>query len=320
MDPVTRNAFLSDLGAAQHAVRFGVTSSRASATNSHWKIWAHFYSELALDPFLQDVPDPVVFLQTFLERYRSGKIAPKRRPVRARTAEDALRSIRQTFTAMGAPDPRLTATGDVDFRLARQLRFYSKDDPPPARVKPIPVAVLHWITNAASLSQNCSSHAVSDMAALAFFFLLRPGEYTSSTTDSRPFRLADLRLAIGSLYLDLSTAPDASLDAATFLSLTFTTQKNGVRGEVIGLGRSGSPTLCPVLAAVRRVKHLRAHGAPPHTPIASYFDRTWRQVTPADITAVLQTAVLALGTLTLGFLPSEVSARSLRAAGAMTLL
>ena len=215
---------------------------------------------------------------------------------------------------------RLTSTGDMDFRIARQLKFYRKQDPPPARVKPIPVPVLHWISHAASLSPHCSSHAIADMAVLAFFFLLRPGEYTSSTTDSSPFRLADLRLAIGSQYLDLATAPNASLDAATFLSLTFTTQKNGVRGEVIGLGRSGSSSLCPVLAAVRRVKHLRTHGAQPHTPISSYFDRMWRRVSPSDITAVLQTAVLAIGTTTLGFLPTDVTARSLRAAGAMALL
>ena len=180
--------------------------------------------------------------------------------------------------------------------------------------------MLHWITHAASLSPHVSSHAVADMATLAFFFLLRPGEYTSNTTDSSPFRLADVRLATGSTYIDLATAPLTALDAATFVSLTFTTQKNGVRGEVLGLGRSGSPTLCPVLAAIRRIKHLRAHHAPPHTPLSSYFEHTWRRVTPADITSVLHAAVLALGPHTLGFQPADVSARSLRAAGAMALL
>lgn len=159
------------------------------------------------------------------------------------------------------------------------------------------------------------------MIALAFFFLLRPGEYTGTASDTTPFRLIDLRLAVGNHYVNLATAADADLDATTFASLTFTTQKNGVRGEVLALGRSGHPHLCPVLAAVRRVKHLRRFNADPTTPLAMYFENNaWRPVSPADISSILRTAVLALGPHNLGFTPSDISARSLRASGAMALL
>ena len=54
--------------------------------------------------------------------------------------------------------------------------------------------------------------------------------------------------------------------------------------------------------------------------MASYFHlQRWRPVKPADISAVLRLAVAILGT-GLGFAPKDVSARSLRASGAMALL
>ena len=159
------------------------------------------------------------------------------------------------------------------------------------------------------------------MFALLQRRVIRPGEYTATPSETTPFHLADVQLSSGGVYLDIFTAPDAALDAATFVSLTFTNQKNSVRGEVLALGRSGNPAFCPVLAVVRRVKHLRAHGALPETPLSVYFEHgKWRRVSPSNITTILRTAVLALGPQNLGFSPSDISARCLRAAGAMALL
>ena len=155
---------------------------------------------------------------------------------------------------------------------------------------------------------------------IAFFYLLRPGEYTDSPSESTPFTFADVQLFVGPLRLDLTTSTDAQLLAASAASLTFTTQKNGVANEVIKLGRSGDPFLCPTLAVARRILHLRAAGAPAHAPLARVFTPTGVQrVTPTLITKTLRDAVTFLG-VDLGFLPCEVSARSLRAAGATALL
>ena len=311
---------MRDLRAVQHATTFGVTAARAGSADTHWAFWADFCTELSINPFLQGVDDPIVYIQVFLHRFRTGVIAPRGRPVRARSAEDAIRSVGQTFAAMGALDPRYTSQGNMDFCLTRQLRFYKKADPPPDRVKPVPIAVLHWIAHAAALSPHPGTQAIADMTALAFFFLLRPGEYTATPSDTTPF-IADVRLASAGTYLDWATAPDNAFSAPTFTTLTFTTQKNGVRGEVIGLGRSGHPHLCPVCAITRRLLHLRRHGALPDTPLAVYFfNNTWCHVTPADITSVLRAAVTALGPARLGFQARDISARALRAAGVMAIL
>jgi len=174
----------------------------------------------------------------------------------------------------------------------------------------------------AVLSNSAFELARADMACLAFFFLLRPGEYTGNSPTSHPFLFQDVRFFLGNLALQPATASIDHLLTSTFVTLEFTTQKNGVRGEVIGLGRSGDPHFCPVLALARRVTHLRQPAALPTQPIAAYLDpasSALRHITPADITSLLRLSVAVLGPL-YGFRPNDVSARSLRAAGAMALL
>ena len=146
---------------------------------------------------------------------------------------------------MGAHDPRLNSFGKTDFRLLRQIAGYKKEDPPPNRVKPVPVQILRHVLGVAYSTQNEGNQAVADMIALAFFYLLRPGECTGTSSDTRPFYLEDVQLWIGAQRYNAATIPIADLPRVTFATLTFTTQKNGVRGEVIGLGRSGEPTFCP---------------------------------------------------------------------------
>jgi hypothetical protein len=87
---------------------------------------------------------------------------------------------------------------------------------------------------------------------------------------------------------------------------------------VIELACSGDPFLCPVKAIVRRVIYLRSHNATPDTPLSRLFDTTAR-VTAAVITTTIRDSVGFLGP-ELGFLPSDVAARCLRAAGATALL
>ncbi len=80
----------------------------------------------------------------------------------------------------------------------------------------------------------------------------------------------------------------------------------------------GNSFVCPVKALVRHVLYLRSQNAPPTTPLSRVFN-TPAQVIPSVLTATLRDCVQYLGP-NLGFLPSDVSTRSLRAAGATALL
>ncbi|KAK1736299.1 hypothetical protein QTG54_012899 [Skeletonema marinoi] len=227
-----------------------------------------------------------------------------------------------TYLSLGAKDPRLTDGHNIDFRIRRMLNAYSKEDPPPNRVKPVPVQVLRNIMFIAKNSDDPALVMEADMIAMAFFFLLRPGEYTATKSESTPFELKDVQLWLGCVRLNLETATDAEILASTFGALTFDKQKNSVRGEVIGHARSGDQDLCPVRCIARRVVHLRRNHAAPNTPLATAFqaDGTTFRLKPAHITTTLKQAVTFLGPSALGFLPADVSARSLRAAGANALL
>ena len=167
-------------------------------------------------------------------------------------------------------------------------------DDPPSRVKPLPLTLLTTVVALATQEDTPSSLAASDCLILGFYFLLCSGEYLGHPNDviDTLFRLRDVSLWIGARSLDLETCTDADLLAATFATLTFTRQTNGVRNKTIEHGRTGHPTLCPVLALASRVRALRHLHASPSAPINA-FDTTpgslpLQHVQSADITAVYE--------------------------------
>lgn len=101
---------------------------------------------------------------------------------------------------------------------------------------------------------------------------------------------------------------DAEILTATFSSLTFRDQKNGVKGEVVRLGHSGDPYLSPTKILAHHIIHLQNNNAVPTTPLCKYFTATGsKNIIPRDITESLHDAVTFLGP-SLGFLPSDVTA------------
>ena len=165
-------------------------------------------------------------------------------------------------------------------------------------------------------------HAIVDLAWIAFFFLLRPGEYCAGGTDTvtTPFTLRDIQSFVGTQPFQATTDSAATCSTATFVSLLFTTQKNGVKGGSIRHGATGHPRACAVAAIRRRMAHLRQHGATPDTHLAAVFNgAAWSTVRSAKITTALRAATTTMGPQ-VGFTPEDISARSMRAGGAMALL
>jgi hypothetical protein len=235
--------------------------------------------------------------------------------------EDAIRSVGQMFTRLGATDIRKDAFGDIDFRIYRQFRAYTKEDDPPSRVKPIPIIIIIYILHQAfKTSTSPDRQAIDDMVIIAFYFLLRPGEYTGTTLDDTLFSLQEVALRIGDRCLDIMHSPATNTASADSVSYTFTTQKNGTTGEILTHGCSGDRFECPVKAMVRYVLRLRQHKATKSTPIASYHHSNKRVAIKAkDITDVLRLATVATGHQR-RLHPDDTSTRSLRASGAMSLL
>lgn len=247
LPPATRHALECDSRSIATAMQSGVTFGRNSVAHTYERIWIAFCHKHLLDPLLSTAPDPVAWLQIFAGNVRDGRLSASHKPVRSSTVAEALSFVAQTFTFVGAPDPRFaTHTGRLDARLVRLLRSYAKSDPPPVRVKPLSLPILHKATALATVTGADHLAAASDLMWLAFFFLLRPGEYSGSAVDSHPFLMTDVQLWAGTLAVDPFTASAEALSHCTFVALTFATQKNGVRAEQIGHGSTDHPTACPV--------------------------------------------------------------------------
>jgi hypothetical protein len=199
MQPLVRDDFLSDFCAVQETIRAGVVPSRATKAANTWKLWLAFCREHNINPWFLSNFDPLPFLQVFGQRYRQGRFSPCNQPVRAGTVADSIRMMGQTYRQLGTRDFRLDKfTGQFDFRLQRQLKAFEKNDPTPTRVKPVPLQLLQHIVTTAHKSTHTSdaNKAIADKACLAFFHLLRPGEYTYQKNNA-PFRLQDVSLYTG---------------------------------------------------------------------------------------------------------------------------
>jgi hypothetical protein len=153
------------------------------------------------------------------------------------------------------------------------------------------------------------------MFTIAFYLLLRQGGYTGTTSNNTPFRLQDLALHVGIHHIDTMLASTTYIQAADSVSYTFTTQKNGTKGEILTHGLSGNAFACPVKATIRRFIYLCHNQTQKNAPIASYYHNRKRITIKAkDITDALRLATIATGHQT-GLLPFDISARSSRAGG-----
>jgi hypothetical protein len=174
-----------------------------------------------------------------------------------------------------------------------------------------------------ALHGQANRHAI-DLSITAFYWLLRPAEYTLSTAErSQAFRLCDVAFSIGDTVYSATNASlnDVNASDVDSATLTFSDQKNCVRGEQVAQHATNDPLLCPAKALFRITKHLREHHAPPDTPLCAYYDasNTLRYMKSNWITNGLRHAARSLRAFADVDL-TPLSARSLRPGGATALL
>lgn len=216
-------------------------------------------------------------------------------------------TIGQTLTILGNLDPYLQPSG--------KLTAYKKEDPPLTRVKPIPFPIIAHTTHLCYISHTSKSHCIANMLILGFFFLLWPGEYThTSNPEAALFWLTDTHILINDCCLNHLLCSKEELLAITYIALEFTTHKNGVQGELLGLGRSGHPTWCPVKALLNQIRHLHTFKASPTTPLYSYFDMIWHRIDTQTLAPYLCNSVTVLGH-NCGIQPHKISICSSGAMG-----
>jgi hypothetical protein len=206
--------------------------------------------------------------------------------VRRAEVERALRECAQLMVAEGLDDPRKSDTSD--HRLARSITSYVKsckdDDPPSLPQQAIPSSTIRWIATHMGSSQQHQTHLTAHLMVLAFFFLLRVGEYTKSSDKRRtiPLRKKDIRLWRAGVILP-NDGPLEVLLTADAVTICLENQKNGHKNAVLHHTSSHDATIDPVRSVAILLNAIRS--LPNNTPIGTIVDAHNRilQITSDEI-------------------------------------
>jgi hypothetical protein len=204
-----------------------------------------------------------------------------------------------------------------------------RDDPPAIPQLAVPISVANAVFHAGLSHTSQQIKSIGSLALIAFYYLLRVGEYTQPrfvfrngskirATRTKQFVVDN----VGFFKEDRLLARSSSLEellTATSATLKITNQKNGRMGETIHQQALASET-CPVKALAYQTHHIISNGGTGETLLCSYFDDdTWHTVQSSDIVNAVRTATKLLNLHNQGIDPDLVGAHSLRAGGAMAL-
>jgi hypothetical protein len=211
------------------------------------------------------------------------------------------------------------------------LDGFRKADPPTTKQLPMKADVVEFLVQLGLSPEarelNC---AIGDLTMIAFYYLLRIGEYTTKGTrnnskQTEEFKMGDITFFAKDKQGNLCCLPqDATADliaAADGATMKLDNQKNGWKGVCVYQEANGDPLDCPVRALGRRYLHLRKNGATKTTIISAYFNEGRRyDVTSGHISSALKMAAEALKYPTIKGIPIErVNTHSLRSGGANAL-
>ncbi len=218
-------------------------------------------------------------------------------------------------------DPRRAdpAQHHLDKCIAAYIDRCSKEDPAPRPQLAVPSSTVLWIALHYCYHATARMRTIGDLIVLAFFFLLRVGEYTRSPEprQTTPLRRCDIKLWRNKQVLDHSL-PLAELLQADAVSIYLDNQKNGFRGATLHHSASGN-TLCPVKSAARLVHQIAA--LPEDTGMGTYVDPAGvvRRVTADEIRAAVRIGAAGDNLEALGYDLTRIGSHSLRSGGATHL-
>jgi hypothetical protein len=155
---------------------------------------------------------------------------------------------------------------------------------------------------------------------MAYFFLLRVGEYTPSSEPRQtiPVRRKDVKLWKNGRQLPHSS-PLAVLLTADAVTIGLENQKNGFKNCTLHHYASGDASFCPVRSIAYLVHEIASRG--PETPLGTFLDEggAWRRVSSSDIRAAVLQGAVADNLVAAGYDLTRIGSHSLRAGGATNL-
>jgi hypothetical protein len=308
-----------DLDAAWSAI--GVATVDDKERIKSWDDWKRYAEGANASPYFlgMDKPSRQNLLLAFAARIRTGLFG-KGKPVGHQSVEKALRHVAQTLQLAGYDDPRKTyGAKELDLPFRHLLKSYKDADPAPKPQFALPLPTIRTAASRYEPHHSPRDRAVSDLICMAFFFLLRVGEYTmprlGTTTRTVQFRVQDVRLWSQGRLLHNHT-PRAELLSADAITLFLENQKNGQKGATIH-HTAVAGWFCPVKALARRVSDIGEQGLDPSTPL-SCVSPGYHIASPLIVSTIREASRLT-HLPDHGYDLKRVGAHSLRASGAMAM-
>mmetsp|Transcript_12197 Transcript_12197/g.20083 ORF Transcript_12197/g.20083 Transcript_12197/m.20083 type:complete len:482 (+) Transcript_12197:2086-3531(+) len=327
--------YQSDFITADAAFRAGRVASTTAYRETYWRHWEAYCSPLGVDPHLSYSSTPYSVrartLTGFAARVRSGFYG-RGRKIQADSARSAITAIGQTISLDTGVNPTKEDNGTkILFPLRLMFDGWRKEDPPTEKKLPVEADVPEFLADIGRQAHATPlQKAVGDLALIAFYYLLRIGEYTgkpsrNETKQTEQFKLQDVtffsRDKMGRLRQLPKTASADSIMSAESATLKLDNQKNGWKGVCIHQHTNGDCYLCPVRALGRRVLHIRENGGTPTSLLSAvWMDGTSHFVTHSHISSGLKIAAAALDYPSCKGIPIErIDTHSLRCGGANAL-
>ena len=218
-------------------------------------------------------------------------------------------------------------------QLSQMLDGWKKSDPPSIKKLPVEVDLPEEVAKQELVpGATQQTIAVGQLTLIAFYFLLRVGEYTAKgsrneTKQTEQFRMKDVTFfkkdASGRLRQLPRNASDSTLMTADGVTLKLGNQKNGWKNVCLHHHANGDPFLCPVRTVGRLFCRIRSNpNATGNTWLSAYWDENGNRqdVRDINIRAALKTAGTALNYPELKGIPIDrIDTHSLRGGGANAL-
>lgn len=185
----------------------------------------------------------------------------------------------------------------------------------------MPLSTINKIATGYHFSDH--HRAVADCCIIAFFYLLRVGEYTTPTPRRQQekrttaLRKCDIRLWHNGNLIH-HNSPLYTLLTADSATICIAKTKNGTKGAVVHHEAIGG-VVCPVAALARRIHNIRQGSQTCPISYVVHRNKQPTRVSDRDITTAVRWGATNDGLLDRGYTVSRVSSHSLRSGGAMAL-
>ncbi len=224
------NSYARDFYLADSAFQAGRLEATTRSRQKYWNHWESYTGPLGVDPYLQDehFTTRMRVLSGFLARVHTGYYGQGKQ-VKNCTVSSELTAVGQAIVLACNNNPTKIKGSDKHLpRLQVMIDGYRKEDPATIKKLPVQSDVPELLVMTAYNGMGTEKEkAAADLTLIAFYYLLRVGEYTvkgsrNSTKQTIQFKYEDITFfcknARGQLRCLPCNAPDnliATADGAT---------------------------------------------------------------------------------------------------------